>query len=112
MSDIDKIAQRFPNPTIPQIIGIPTYYSLNEVNPLLSANVPSIHLNRRNDLLGHLILTVRLNTYQTIDGQTFVTPVNPGAAMTIPSGSTDHLIAALERTFNSKLRRYKNNHWY
>ena len=107
MSDIDKIVQGFPNPTIPQIIGIPTYYTLKEVNLLISANASSIHSNRGNGALGHLSLTVRPNTYQTIAGVAFDPPVNPGATMTIPGGSSGPQIAALERTFNSELKEWK-----
>ena len=106
MSDIDKIVQGFPNPSIPQIIGIPTYYTLKEVNLLLSANGSSAHSNRRNGTLGHLFLTIRLNTYRTLAGTVFVPPVNPGVTMTIPAGSTGPQIAALERTFNSDLKEW------
>ena len=107
MSDIDKIIQGFPNPSIPPIIGIPTYYTLKEVNILLSANASSVHSNRGNGALGHLFLTIRPNTYRTIAGIAFAPPVNPGVTMTIPPGSTGPQIAALERTFNSDLKEWR-----
>ena len=107
MSDIDNIVQGFPNPTIPQIIGILMYYTLKVVNLLISVNASSVHLNRGNGALGYLFLTVRPNTYLTISGQGFVPPVNLGATMTIPADSTGPYIATLERTFNSELKEWK-----
>ena len=59
-----------------------------------------MHLNIGNGTLGHLALTVTAATYETLVGIPFVSPLNPGANIHIPVGSTGPQISDIERAHN------------
>jgi hypothetical protein len=44
-SDIDKVVDGFPHPTIYPITGMPNYEALSELNLKLNANASSVHSN-------------------------------------------------------------------
>jgi hypothetical protein len=88
MTIIDKIVEGFPHPTIPPIVGIPTYEAIAELNLHLNANAASVQSNLGNGQLGLLALTVSPAIFNTLSTIAFVPPANPGTTPTIPGGST------------------------
>jgi hypothetical protein len=88
MTIIDKIVDGFPHPTIPPIVGIPTYEAIAELNLHLNANAASVQSNLGNGQLGLLALTVSPAIFNTLSTVAFVPPANPGTTPTIPGGST------------------------
>ena len=55
---VDKLIKLFPYPTIPPVLGVSTYKTITPVYLKLNNNIASIHLNRDNSKVGHLILTL------------------------------------------------------
>ena len=87
---INKIVDGFPLPTIPPIIGTPTYNTIAEVNLKLSSNSASVQSNLGCGTLGLLQLTVSPAVYNTLSVTSFVVTVNPGSVPIIlanPSGA-------------------------
>ena len=64
-SDLNKVINSFPHPTIQLILGQPTYETIAEVHLKLSTNVMSVHLHMRNGKLGLLFLTIATVVYNT-----------------------------------------------
>jgi hypothetical protein len=85
---LSKIVDGFGHPTIPSIVGIPTYDALKDLQLALNANAASVRSNLGNGLLGLLALTVSPKVHDTLAGQPFIVPVNPGPAATIPDALT------------------------
>ena len=70
VAEMDPIAEVFPHPLLPPIIGIPTYELIAELHIQLKGNAASVQSN-----LG--------------DGQPgLLHPVNPGTTPNIPAGTT------------------------
>ena len=57
-TSIDKIVDGFPFPTIPPIVGTPTYNTISEVNLKLNSNSAYVQSNLVYGTLGLLQLTV------------------------------------------------------
>ena len=80
LTTIESVLTAFPYPTIPPIVGPPTYETINEVAALLKANAASIHSENGGGQLGYLALTVSPAVYATLsNGVAFVVPNNPQA---------------------------------
>ena len=62
---INKIVDGFPFPTIPPIVGTPTYNTIAEVNLKLNPNAASVQSNLGCGTLGLLQLTVSPAVYNT-----------------------------------------------
>ena len=104
---IDSIVESFPHPTIPPIVGLPTYESINAALKLLNANAASVPSSRGNAAFGHLALTIGPATYQTLAGVAWTNPANPGHVPEIAHGLTAAQIAALTSEFKENLYNYK-----
>ena len=87
-TSINKLVEAFPQPTIPPIIGVPTYDTISEVIMILSSNAALILTNLGCGTLGYLALLETPDIYNTISATPFVPPPNPGAAPTVPPGTT------------------------
>ena len=98
---IDKIVDGLPFPTIPPIVGTPTYNTISEVNLKLNSNSASIQSNLGCSTLGHLQLTVSPTVYNTLYATPFIVHVNPGSVPIIPDNSTGDQITELCYAFNT-----------
>ena len=78
-TSIDKIVDGFPFPTIPPIVGTPTFNTIAEVNLKLNSNSSSIQSNLGCGTLGLLQLTVSPSIYNTLSVTPFVVPVKSGS---------------------------------
>jgi hypothetical protein len=96
-STLDRITESFPHPTIPPIVGQPTYETLSEVHLKLNTNAASVQSHLGNGQLGLLFLTVTPAVYNTQSAVVFTPPTNPGANPIMPPGSTGAQIADLRR---------------
>ena len=92
---IDNIVDGFPFPTIPPLVGNPTYNTIAEVNLKLSSNAASVQSNLGCGNLGLLQLNVSPALYNTLSVTDFFVPVNPGSATEIPNNSTGSQITEL-----------------
>jgi len=91
-----SVTSSFPYPTITPVAALPqapTYQTLKRLQLELNANAISVHSNRGNGLLGHLILT---DPDATLDAP-FVVPLNPGI-LDIPPNQTQEQIRVLRDT--------------
>ena len=98
---IDKIMDIFPFPTIPPIVGTPTYNTIAEVNLKLDSNSASVQSNLGCGTLGLLQLTVSPAVYNTLSVTPFFVPVNPGSVPIIPANSTGAQITKLCYSFDT-----------
>ena len=98
---IGKIVDVFPFPTIPPIVGTPTYNTITEANLKLNSNAAYVQSNLGCGTLGLLQLTVSPAVYNTLSVTAFVVPANPGSAPDIPTNSTGAQITELCYTFNT-----------
>jgi hypothetical protein len=85
MPSDDNPIKGFPHPTIPAVIGIPTYEPITEVNLQLNANAASVHSNLGDGVHGLLTLTINPAVYNTLSAIVFITP---GAQPIVPAGAT------------------------
>ena len=98
---IDKIVDGFPFPTIPPIVGNPTYNTITEVNLKLNSNSASVQSNLGCGTLGLLQLTVSPAVYNTLLSTAFIVPVNPGYVPIISVNSTSAKITELHYDFDN-----------
>ena len=98
---IDKIVDGFPFPTIPPIVGTPTYNTIAEVNLKLNSNSVSVQSNLGCGTLGLLQLTLSPTVYNTLSATHFIVPVNPGSVPIIPSNSTGAQITEIRYAFDT-----------
>jgi hypothetical protein len=75
----ESILGRFTYQTLPRIVGVPTYTSIQLLVNDLKANAASIPLELGGGALGHLALTVPTPVYATLANTPWVDPVNLGA---------------------------------
>ena len=100
VAEMDPIAEVFPHPLLPPIIGIPTYESIAELHIQLNANAASVQSNLGDGQLGLLPLTVSPAVYNTLSAIPFIAPVNPGTTPNIPAGTTAAVASRLVRQFS------------
>ena len=98
---INKIVNGFSFPTIPPIVGTPTYKIIAEVNFKLNPNAASVQSNLGCGTLGLLLLTVSPAVYNTLSSIAFIVPVNPGSEPIISDNSTGAQITKLSYAFNT-----------
>ena len=92
---IDKIVDGFPFPTIPPIVGTPTYNTIDEVNLKLNSNAESVQSNLGCVTLGLLQLSVSPDVYNNFYSTAFIVHVNPGYEPIILANSTGAQITKL-----------------
>ena len=97
----DKIVDGFTFPTIPLIVGTPTYHTISEVNLKLNSNVASVQSSLSCDTFGLLQLTVLPAVYNTLSVANFFVPINPGSSPDIPANSTGAQITKLCYAFDT-----------
>ena len=85
---INKIEDGFPFPTIPPIVGTPTYNTIAEVNLKINSNSASVQSNLGCGTLDLLQLTASLAVYNTMSSIAFIVPVNPVYIPIIQANST------------------------
>ena len=95
LTAIYNIVDGFPFPTIPPIVGTPTYNTIVEVNLKLNSNAASVQSNLGCGTLGLLQLTVSPAVYNTFSSIALIVPFNPGYVPIIPSNSTGAQITEL-----------------
>ena len=100
-TDINKIMDGFPFPTIPPIVGTPTYNTITEVNLKLNSNNASVQSNLGCVTLGLLQLTISTDVYNNLSVTAFFLLVNPGSAPDIPDKSTGAQITELCYAFDT-----------
>ena len=98
---IDKIVDGFPFPTIPPVVGTPTYNTIAEVDLKLNSNSASFQSNLGCGTLGLLQLTVLPDIYNTFSSIASIVPVNPGSVPIIPSNSNGAQITELRYAFDT-----------
>jgi hypothetical protein len=106
-SDHDVIIDGFPHPTIPPILGIPTYTTIAEIHLKLNANAASVYSSLGDGAHGLLALTVSVAVYNTLSATAFVEPANPGPQPIIAAGATGPQIAAQTRAHTENHRLWK-----
>ena len=84
----DKLIESFPHPTTPPVLGMPAHKTIAPVHLKLNANAASMHSNRGNGKIGHLILTLKPAVLNTLSTPQFVPPTNPGPNPIMPEKST------------------------
>ena len=99
-SDHDVIIDGFPHPTIPPILGVPTYTTIAELQLKLNANAASVFSSLGDGAHGLLTLTVSPTIYDTLSATAFIQPTNPGPQPNIPLNATTAQISALTRAHN------------
>jgi hypothetical protein len=83
----ESILGRFTYQTLPRIVGIPAYASIQLLVNNLKANAASIPVELGGGLLGHLALTIPTPVYATLSNTPWVDPVNPGATPPVPQAN-------------------------
>jgi hypothetical protein len=86
-----------PHPTIPPILGVPTYATIAELHLKLNANAASVYSSLGDGAHELLALTVSTAVYDALSTTAFEVPINPGPQPDIPAGSTGPQIAAIMR---------------
>lgn len=105
-TDIDKIVDGFPHPTIVPIIGVPTYESIDNLNLQLNANAASVQSNLGDGQLGLLYLTVTPAEYNMLSNVAFVPPTNPVIPV-IAANATPARISTITRVHATRLADFR-----
>ena len=75
---IDYANAYFPNPTVPQIVGQPTFEKLRRLKKALKANAASVQSELGGGAFGHLGLVLDDATYHRLTQHHYVAPPHPG----------------------------------
>jgi hypothetical protein len=84
-----------PYPSIPPILGVPSYTTITELHLKLNANAASIFSSLGDGTHGLLALTVSNVVYNTLSAIPFIQPINPGLQPNILAGATGQQISAI-----------------
>ena len=87
-TSVNKLVDRFENPTIPPIDDKPTYATIHGMNKLLNSNAASGSTNLSYVTLGYLCLTHSPTVYSTLLKSWVFPYPNPRATPVILSGTT------------------------
>ena len=104
---LEKIVESFPYPTVPPIVGQPSYETIAELQLKLNTNAASIHSHRGNGRLGLLFLTVKPAVYNTQSTVVFNPPTNPGQNPTILNNSTGPQMADTRRRHKEEFYKFQ-----
>jgi hypothetical protein len=108
----ESILGRFTYQTLPRIVGVPTYASIQLLVDDLKANAASIPSELGGGDLGHLALTVPPQVYATLSNTPWVAPINPGPTppALLPNATAAQINANRYRHLeNIKIFRTYNN---
>jgi hypothetical protein len=103
----EALIESFPHPSLPKIIGQPTYLALSTMKKLIAANAASVPSREGGGAHGYLGMVLSAAVYATVSGTPFVNPNNPGATPIIPGGTTAAATGVLTRTHTEDLRNWK-----
>jgi hypothetical protein len=101
------IVGSFPNPTLPPIVGLPTYTTIAEMHLLLNQNAASVDSNLGGGQHGLLGLTVSPAIYATVSPVLFVLPAHPGQHPVHLPGATAAQISEANRLHDVLLRTWQ-----
>jgi hypothetical protein len=79
----------FLNPTLPQIVGQPTFEKLRRLKKALKANAASVQSELGGAAFGHLGLVLDDATYHRLTTHHYIAPPHPGP-LVIPAGTALH----------------------
>ena len=99
---LEKNVELFPHPTIPPIVGQPSYETISKLQLNLNTDAASIYSHRGDGRLGTFYLTVKPELYNIKSATPFVSPVNPGQNPTIPANSMGPQISESKRQHKEK----------
>jgi hypothetical protein len=108
----ESILGRFTYQTLPHIVGIPTYASIQLLVDDLKANAASIPSELGGGDLGHLALTLPPQVFPTLSNTPWVVPLNPGPTppVLLPNATAAQINANRYRHLeNVKIFRTYNN---
>jgi hypothetical protein len=103
---IDYANAYFSSPTLPKIVGKPTYEKLRHMKKLLKANATSVQSDLGGGQFGHLGLVLDDATYNGLTGQNYVRPLHPGA-LVIPTGTAHHEAVRLREEHSENIRLFR-----
>ena len=98
---IDKIVDGFTFPTIPPIVGTPTYNTIAKVNLKLNSNSASVQSKLGYGTLGLLQLTMSPAVYNTLSSTASILIVNPGSLPIITANSNGAQSTKLRYAFDT-----------
>jgi hypothetical protein len=108
LQEHDTTIEGFPHPSIPPILGIPTYVTIAELHLKLNTNAASVFSSHGDGAHGLLALTVSAEAvYNTLSDTPFIQPVNPGPQPVIPANATGPQISAITRSHTESHRTWK-----
>ena len=105
-------ALEFPHKELPKIEGKPSYLSIQQLKAKLIANAVAIHSSRGNGLLGHVVLVIGEDDYNTRanpaggNANDWVTPVYPGNVPNVPANGTAAQINHITATWQSDTKEF------
>eukprot|EP00957_Ditylum_brightwellii_P065976 5003258-Ditylum_brightwellii.AAC.1 len=76
---VEEITSDFPHPTVPGVMGEPTYEAIHTIHNILQENAASIHSNAGGGVHDHLTLVLTPAHYQQVTGHLFNPHIHPGA---------------------------------
>ena len=105
-SELEKIVESFPHPTVSPIFGHLSYETISEIQLKMNTNAASIYYHRDNSRLWLLYLTVNPEVYNTQSTVAFLPPTNPDQNPTIPDGFTGPQIADIRRWHKDQFNEF------
>ena len=100
---VESVTESFPNSSIDEIIGEPTYATIKKVERALIENASSIQSELGGGQHGYLGLVLRPAKYLTITGNAFAPHNNPGVVPIFPPNATQFQIAQANATHKEQL---------
>ena len=110
-SNVNKIVENVPFPTIFPIFGEPNNKTIAGVYFKLNANSALVQSDLGNGKHGILFLTVSPAVYNTFSATAFIPPVNPGTTAIITAGATAVVIANERQSFTDTTALFKKHNF-
>jgi hypothetical protein len=105
---IDYANAYFPNPTLPQIVGQPTFEKLRRLKKALKANAASVQSELGGAAFGHLGLVLDDATYHRLTNNHYVAPPHPGP-LVIPAGTAHHEAVRLRDEHREAIQLFRES---
>ena len=102
----DYATAYFPNPTLPKIIGQPTFDKLRALKKALKANAASVQSDLGGGMFGHLGLVLDDATYHRLTTHHYVSPVHPGI-LAIPVGTALREAVRMREEHQESIRLFR-----
>ena len=109
-TEAEDIVENFLHPSLPQIEGIPSLASINELQIKLNANAASVQSDLGDSNLGLLYLAVTPAVYNTLSNTEFIEPVDPGQVPNVPAGTSSANATYIHRLFDEDRHVFRENH--